>query len=230
MVKTFYVDGCPRHYDCSSQSFKKAACKGPTKAEARTKLIRHLMLSGSHQLREKEAVQVAEEAEHQEWDEFGPLELEAEANPPDKARLVPVKTEESTEMTAAVAPVRDVPDKKKRKKLLEEALALTSLQAPTILQGQQLALVMFTSGSTGKPKAVPLTRANVSSSLRACVATYQLQTEDKTLHTQPLCTIGGLMTPFLAVLASGGTVVFAPFDAARHWFRVIAHDITCATP
>ena len=90
-------------------------------------------------------------------------------------------------------------------------------------------VIIHTTGSTGAPKAVALTDENITASLDNCAHAYGLHAADVTLLTQPLCTIGGLITPLLSMLVLGGTVVIARFDVSRHWQMVVAYGITWYT-
>ena len=67
MVKMFYVQGCPKHKECSIPSFKRASCKGETVQEARDRLKMHLMNSDLHNCTSAEANTLAREADVKGW-------------------------------------------------------------------------------------------------------------------------------------------------------------------
>lgn len=78
-----------------------------------------------------------------------------------------------------------------------------------------IALVLHTSGTTGRPKLVPLTHANVCTSSQNISLSLGLKPEDRCLNVLPLFHGHGLMSPLLATLVAGASVVCTPgFDAA----------------
>lgn len=82
------------------------------------------------------------------------------------------------------------------------------------------ALVLFTSGTTDRAKMVPLTHANVASSVRGICATYELGPADATVAVMPLFHGHGLFAVLLATLASGGCVLLPQrgrFSAHTFW-------------
>jgi acyl-CoA synthetase (AMP-forming)/AMP-acid ligase II len=91
------------------------------------------------------------------------------------------------------------------------------------------ALVLFTSGTTGSAKMVPLTHTNVTASVRAICATYELGPADSTVAVMPLFHGHGLLAVLLASLASGGCVALPElgrFSAHTFWDDVRAADAT----
>jgi len=68
-------------------------------------------------------------------------------------------------------------------------------------------LLLRTSGTTGKSKVVPLLLRQVVQGARAIATSMKLGQEDVCLNAMPLFHIGGISCNFLAVLASGGSVV-----------------------
>lgn len=72
---------------------------------------------------------------------------------------------------------------------------------------EDVVLLLRTSGTTGKSKVVPLLLRQVAQGARAIAASMNLGQEDVCLNAMPLFHIGGISCNFLAVLASGGSVV-----------------------
>eukprot|EP00271_Cylindrocystis_brebissonii_P014451 TRINITY_DN357_c0_g1_i1.p1 TRINITY_DN357_c0_g1~~TRINITY_DN357_c0_g1_i1.p1 ORF type:complete len:1129 (-),score=242.08 TRINITY_DN357_c0_g1_i1:382-3768(-) len=86
--------------------------------------------------------------------------------------------------------------------------------------GEETALFLHTSGTTSRPKGVPLTHANLATSIGNISATYALGPEDKTLIVMPLFHVHGLMAALLSTLATGGTVLLPAggrFSASTFW-------------
>ncbi|MDT5400286.1 MAG: hypothetical protein QOK33_3517 [Mycobacterium sp.] len=97
------------------------------------------------------------------------------------------------------------------------------------------ALVLFTSGTTELAKMVPLTHANVASSVRGICATYELGPADATVAAMPLFHGHGLFAVLLATLASGGCVLLPQrgrFSAHTFWdeMRAVAATWFTAVP
>jgi len=74
------------------------------------------------------------------------------------------------------------------------------------------ALIAFTSGSTGEPKGVPLTHANLLSSMRAVMASWRWGPDDIVVHSLPLYHQHGLGTIHALALGGGHTVIRSRFD------------------
>jgi acyl-CoA synthetase (AMP-forming)/AMP-acid ligase II len=90
-----------------------------------------------------------------------------------------------------------------------------------------VALFLHTSGTTSRPKGVPLTHANLMTSIANIVRTYELGWDDCSLIVMPLFHVHGLLGATLSTLHSGGTVVIPPrFSAASFWPTVQAHGVT----
>ena len=89
------------------------------------------------------------------------------------------------------------------------------------------ALILHTSGTTSRPKRVPLSHANLMTSVRNVVETYQLTPEDVSLCVMPLFHVHGLVASTLATLFTGGTVVVpAKFNPLSFWSTVREHGVT----
>ena len=97
--------------------------------------------------------------------------------------------------------------------------ALTASARPhTAVAPDDPALFLHTSGTTSRPKGVPLTHANLMSSLANISNTYALTPDDTSLIVMPLFHVHGLLGATLSTLYSGGTVVVPPrFSASSFW-------------
>lgn len=72
---------------------------------------------------------------------------------------------------------------------------------------EDIALVLTTSGTTARPKIVPLSHAVIFASVQYLVSSLGLTGADRCLNMLPMAHVAGLITPILATLASGGSVV-----------------------
>jgi acyl-CoA synthetase (AMP-forming)/AMP-acid ligase II len=98
--------------------------------------------------------------------------------------------------------------------------------APPPLPGDP-ALFLHTSGTTSRPKGVPLTHANLMTSVANIAAHYRLSPADVGLVVMPLFHVHGLIGATLASLFAGATVVLPPrFSAHAFWPAVRAHGVT----
>lgn len=76
------------------------------------------------------------------------------------------------------------------------------------------AVLAHTSGSTGEPKGVPLTNANLLSSMRAAMASWRWSPADVVVHCLPLHHQHGLGSLHALWLGGGRTVIQSRFDPA----------------
>ena len=91
--------------------------------------------------------------------------------------------------------------------------------APRDPQPEDIALALETSGTLSKPKVVPLTQENIFASAYFIAHSLLLGSGDRCLNIMPMHHIAGLVTPVLAVLSSGGSVICTPGFAAEEFFR-----------
>ena len=90
-----------------------------------------------------------------------------------------------------------------------------------------IALFLHTSGTTSRPKGVPLTHANLMTSIGNIAAHYQLSPADTGLVVMPLFHVHGLIGATLSSLHAGSTLVMPPrFSAGAFWPAVKAHGVT----
>lgn len=104
----------------------------------------------------------------------------------------------------------------------------TAVPDPATPGGDAVALLAYTSGTTGAPKGVPLTHANLLSSIRAAMLAWRWSARDVLVHALPLSHQHGLGGVHATLLAGSRAVVlprFAPEDlaaaAARHRATVL---------
>ncbi len=111
--------------------------------------------------------------------------------------------------------------------LMRNGRALTASADPVAPSPDDPALFLHTSGTTSRPKGVPLTHANLVSSLANISNTYGLTPEDTSLIVMPLFHVHGLLGATLSTFYSGGTVVVPPrFSASSFWADQEASDAT----
>lgn len=104
--------------------------------------------------------------------------------------------------------------------------------APDRATATDVAIVMLTAGTTAAPKVVPLTHANLASSIDGIRTTYRLGPDDATLLVMPLSHGHGLIAGLLATLASGGGAYLPQggrFHASTFWADVAGAKATWYT-
>lgn len=74
------------------------------------------------------------------------------------------------------------------------------------------AVLAWTSGSTGEPKGVPLSHANLLSSIRAVMAAWRWAADDVVVHSLPLYHQHGLGALHALALGGGRAVIRSHFD------------------
>jgi acyl-CoA synthetase (AMP-forming)/AMP-acid ligase II len=107
-----------------------------------------------------------------------------------------------------------------------------AVNTTVLIDGGDIALLMFTAGTTSAPKLVPLTHSNVVASIRDIVSGYDLSPRDATLIVMPLFHGHGLVAGLLATLASGGSAYLPTtgvFSAHLFWADVARLGVTWYT-
>ena len=95
---------------------------------------------------------------------------------------------------------------------------LTGRLAASLPSPDDTGLFLHTSGTTSRPKGVPLTHANLVTSLKNIRETYALSPDDIAMVVMPLFHVHGLIGVTLATFSSGGSVVVPPrFSASTFW-------------
>ena len=103
-------------------------------------------------------------------------------------------------------------------RLTREGATLEGKGQPEDPTPDDIALFLHTSGTTSRPKGVPLSHANLASSLKNIVGTYGLSEEDRALMIMPLFHVHGLIGVLFSTFASGGTnIVPSRFSASNFW-------------
>lgn len=83
---------------------------------------------------------------------------------------------------------------------------------PQVAAGDETALLAYTSGTTGQPKGVPLSHANLLSSIRAAMKAWGWGPEDVLVHALPLSHQHGLGGVHATLLSGARAVVHEGFD------------------
>jgi malonyl-CoA/methylmalonyl-CoA synthetase len=86
---------------------------------------------------------------------------------------------------------------------------------PGDASGDDVAMLAYTSGTTGQPKGVPLTHANLLSSVRAAMQSWRWDANDVLVHALPFSHQHGLGGVHMTLLAGSRAVVHGRFDPAR---------------
>jgi malonyl-CoA/methylmalonyl-CoA synthetase len=84
--------------------------------------------------------------------------------------------------------------------------------APASVASDSPALLAYTSGTTGVPKAVPLTHANLLSSIRAAMLAWRWSADDVLVHALPLSHQHGLGGVHATLLAGSRAVLRSRFE------------------
>lgn len=95
-------------------------------------------------------------------------------------------------------------------------LGRASAPASVLVQGEDLALIMYTSGTTGRSKGAMITHNNVLATVTGLLAAWAWEREDVILLPLPLFHTHGLMVGLHCALAAGATTRLRPkFDLAE---------------
>lgn len=98
---------------------------------------------------------------------------------------------------------------------LQEAISEGDPLEPGGAGGDDVAMLAYTSGTTGRPKGVPLTHANLLSSVRAAMWAWRWDANDILVHALPFSHQHGLGGVHMTLLAGSRAVVHSRFDPAR---------------
>ena len=102
--------------------------------------------------------------------------------------------------------------------LTKDGSALTKSTDPQPPSEQDVALFLHTSGTTSRPKGVPLTHANLMTSIGNIKNHYELTPGDISIIVMPLFHVHGLLGAALSTLNSGGSLVIpSRFSASGFW-------------
>lgn len=86
---------------------------------------------------------------------------------------------------------------------------------PVEVPASATAILAFTSGTTGRPKGVPLSHANLLSSIRAVMLAWRWSGEDVLVHALPLSHQHGLGGVHATLLTGSRAVIHARFEPDR---------------
>ncbi len=98
---------------------------------------------------------------------------------------------------------------------LQEAISKGEPLEPGDASGDEVAMLAYTSGTTGRPKGVPLTHANLLSSMRAAMRAWRWDANDVLVHALPFSHQHGLGGVHMTLLAGSRAVVHSRFDPAK---------------
>jgi malonyl-CoA/methylmalonyl-CoA synthetase len=98
---------------------------------------------------------------------------------------------------------------------LQKAISEGEPLEPGEASDNHVAMLAYTSGTTGQPKGVPLTHANLLSSMRAAMRAWQWDTNDVLVHALPFSHQHGLGGVHMTLLAGSRAIVHSRFDPAR---------------
>lgn len=88
--------------------------------------------------------------------------------------------------------------------------------SPPLVDGRDLAMLLYTSGTTGKSKGARITHDNLLATMTGLLAAWAWEADDALLLTLPLFHTHGLVVGLFCALAAGATVhLRRRFDAAE---------------
>jgi len=131
----------------------------------------------------------------------------------------------------AQAPVLDelAPEERPETLFVEdlEGLGGPAGWAPPLVQGSDLAMLLYTSGTTGKSKGAEITHDNVLATVTGLLAAWDWDPADSLLLSLPLFHTHGLVVGLHCALAAGATVLLRRrFDAAETASDLLAGEAT----
>lgn len=89
------------------------------------------------------------------------------------------------------------------------------------------ALIMYTSGTTGRPRGVLFSHGNLIAGVDRTIVTYGFHAADRALSLLPLYHLNALVTTYLPMLLSGGSVVVPRrFQLTAIWSWVMVYQCT----
>lgn len=98
---------------------------------------------------------------------------------------------------------------------VSDAVAKGRLLRASHVDGEAVAMLAFTSGTTGSPRGVPLTHANLLSSIRAAIWAWRFRPDDVLVHALPLSHQHGLSGLHASLITSSSVVILDGFDPAQ---------------
>jgi len=125
----------------------------------------------------------------------------------DSGAAVGIASEERRERLGVAVPVVDI--------LAGADVASSPEPVAAALDGSTRAVLAYTSGTTGRPKGVPLSHANLATSIRAAMAAWGWSADDVVVHALPLAHQHGLGGLHTALIARSRAVILDRFDPVR---------------
>jgi malonyl-CoA/methylmalonyl-CoA synthetase len=99
--------------------------------------------------------------------------------------------------------------------------------SPPLVDGSDLAMLLYTSGTTGKSKGARITHDNLLATMTGLLAAWAWEAEDELLLTLPLFHTHGLVVGLFCALAAGATVhLRRRFDATEAAADLLSGDPT----
>ncbi len=98
---------------------------------------------------------------------------------------------------------------------LPQGISKSAAVDPCEPKGDEAALLAYTSGTTGRPKGVPLSHANLLSSIRAAMLAWRWDADDVLVHALPLSHQHGLGGVHASLLSGSHAVIHGKFDPGK---------------
>ena len=98
---------------------------------------------------------------------------------------------------------------------LRQAISQGEPLEPENAGGDDVVMLAYTSGTTGRPKGVPLSHANLLSSIRAVMRAWRWDANDVLVHALPFSHQHGLSGVHATLLSGSRAVVHSKFDPER---------------
>ncbi|RWZ55204.1 fatty acid--CoA ligase family protein [Halobacillus fulvus] len=89
-----------------------------------------------------------------------------------------------------------------------------------VLDGEDVAVILYTSGTTGKPKGAMLTHTNIYSNAKDVASYLDISSEDRVIATLPMFHVFCLTVALNAPLMNGGTILVVPKFSPQDVFAV----------
>lgn len=103
--------------------------------------------------------------------------------------------------------------------------------ATSVMEQDDIAVILYTSGTTGRSKGAMLTHRNLSSNALHLVDIWAFTEQDVLLHALPIYHVHGLFVALHCALLSNATMLFLPgFDADRIVSHLPASTVLMGVP
>ncbi|HKZ27847.1 MAG TPA: long-chain fatty acid--CoA ligase, partial [Rubrobacteraceae bacterium] len=98
---------------------------------------------------------------------------------------------------------------------LQQTISVGESLEPGDASGDDVVMLAYTSGTTGRPKGVPLSHANLLSSVRSVMWAWRWDASDVLVHALPFSHQHGLSAVHISLLCGSRAVVHSKFDPER---------------